>query len=385
LVLDDEPSILKAVRRTLRQGGRTAVVTTLDPHEALEILRDRPPKVLITDFRMPEMNGVEVLRRAQRIAPETVRIMLTAQADRDNIVDAVNDGRIFRYVAKPWDNHALNRIVDEAAETHDAAHRQNQAFVEADRERRSLEAAVTIVGDIQRSMLPEAGLEVAGGHAACSFTPCEHATGDYVDAMALPGGRSALVIGDVSGHGLGAAVFVFTARALLRSGLAEGRELATVVARTNQFLCHDMADGRFLTLFLAIHDPAREVLTYVNAGHTPPLLLEPGGLRALKRTGLPLGILDDTPYDLVGEVPFRGPVTLFGYTDGLVEARDHRAELFGEERLAELLAGHTEATPSELVSRVRTAVHEFRGEKETQDDLTLLAYAPVARATEANG
>ena len=125
LVLDDEPSILNAVRRTLRQGGRTSVITTQDPLEALEILRDHPPKVFITDFRMPEMNGVEVLRRAQRIAPESVRIMLTAQADKDNIVDAVNDGRIFRYVAKPWDNHALNRIVDEAAETHEAAHRRH--------------------------------------------------------------------------------------------------------------------------------------------------------------------------------------------------------------------------------------------------------------------
>ena len=382
-MLDDEPGILKAVARTLLAPTWDvvpSVETTLDPYEAVAILGERPPKVLVTDFRMPEMDGVEVLRRAKELAPDTVRILLTGQADKENIIDAINAGRIFRYIAKPWDNERFARVVDEAIALHDTTLERRREFHEANDERQSLLAAVDSVGDIQRSLLPSDNLEVVGAEAACSFTFCEHATGDYVDAVRIPGGRTALIVGDVCGHGLGAALFVFTARALLRSGLADGHALVDVVSRTNRFLCKDMAGGRFLTLFLGIHDPAKESLTYLSAGHNPVLLLENGEeIRELERTAIPLGIVDDAEFGEIRTVPLRAGETLFAYTDGVVEARDENCGLFGEERLVDTVIQERQRKPGDLLRAVREALVEFVGrEGAPQDDMSLLAYRPMA-------
>ena len=135
---------------------------------------------------------------------------MTGQADRKNIIEAINDGGIFRFVAKPWHNEALCALVREALQAHEFA-----------REGSSLRGQVELVGEIQREILPRT-LDTAEAQTACWATPCEFASGDYVDTLALPGRRTAILVGDVSGHGLGAAIFVFTARALLRSGLQEG-------------------------------------------------------------------------------------------------------------------------------------------------------------------
>jgi sigma-B regulation protein RsbU (phosphoserine phosphatase) len=373
LVLDDEPGVLTAVRRTL-SAISDSVETTLDPHDALETLVRRPPKVLITDFRMPVMNGIEVLRVAQRVAPDTVRIMLSAYADKDVVAEAINSGRIFCFVAKPWDQEKLRSIVDQAISAHDTDLKRHRDYVEADRERRALRKAVDRVSAIQRSILPENRSRGADATAAWSYTPCEHASGDYVDTLALPEGRTALILGDVSGHGLGAAVFVFTARALLRTGLADELPLDMVLARTNRFLCNDMAEGRFLTLFIAIHDPETRTLTYVNAGHHPALVAHEGEMRELTRTALPLGIIEDASYAEIGTTSFEPGMTFFAYTDGVIEARRKDGELYGTERLNELLLREAAVDPGDLLTRVCDAVTDFVGGADAQDDLTLLAY-----------
>lgn len=369
LVLDDEAHILAAVKRALRSELGISVETTTDPYEALARLETDAPRVLITDFRMPGINGVQVLREARRTAPDTVRILLTAHADKDNVIEAVNSGKIFRYVAKPWDNEALAGIVREALAVHAAAQR-----------RQRMRAAVDYVGDLQRTFLNTERLVVPEAEAAACFTPCEHASGDYVDALPLPGRRTALILGDVSGHGLGAALFVFTARALLRSGLAEGQPLEDVLVRTNRFLCRDMDAGRFLTLFVAIHDAAAETLTYVNSGHPPPCVLGRGGLTELTRTDLPLGIDDGQPFDNACTVPLRDGDLVFGCTDGLLEARNPARELFGPERLLAILREVGDRAPAEIIDRVRAAYHEFAGDGAAEDDLSLLAYRAAPRA-----
>jgi len=381
LVVDDEPGILRAVERTLAGSpgcSDLCVGTTTDPLQALALLEQRTVRLLITDFRMPVLNGCEVLNRARHIAPATMRMLLTGQADMDDLVEAVNAGSIYRYMAKPWDNEELARAVQDALAEWDAHERRRHAYETADLERRNLLSAVEIVSDIQRALLPAGAVEIVGADAAFSFTHCEHATGDYVDAIQLGGGRTAVIIGDVCGHGLGAALFVFTARALLRSGLREGQDLARVVARTNRFLCEDMAVGRFLTLFAGIHDPVRECIDYVNAGHHAALVL--GGDEApLARTSLPLGVMADADYGVVRTAHLRAGETLFAYTDGVVEARSPDAELFGSERLDAVIREWHDAPPRDLLAAVRDAVGEFtNGAGCAQDDIAMLAYRPLA-------
>lgn len=372
LLVDDEPHILSALQRALDPLD-LAIEATVDPRRAVEILGLRAPRVLVTDYHMPGMDGVAVLREARRLAPDAVRILLTAGADSRQIVEAINIGRIFRFVAKPWNNDALAALVCEAIEAHDLVRKQSSA----EEERDSLRMMLRRVRRLQVDLSPRSHSVLESGEAACASTPCEHATGDYLDVVPLGRDRTALVVGDVAGHGVEAAFFVFTARALVRWGLGEGDDLAAVVARANRLLCRDMTGGRFLTLFVAIHDAAAGQLEYVNAGHLPALVAGAHGVRELERTGLPLGLMADARHE-VRRIPFGAGELLFAYTDGLTEARDARDEFFGVEGVRETLA-RGPLRPSEQLRAVTDALLAFAGEDAARDDLTLLAYRPRAR------
>jgi len=371
LVLDDEAPVRRALERLIATTTGLSVVTVEDPREALSLLADAPPRILLTDYRMPRMNGVQVLREARRVAPETVRILMTGLAERGEVIEAINGGKIFRFVEKPWDEQALLAIIAEAIESHEHARSGRLA----QQEREELRRAVDMAGSIQRSMLPDLTPARRGAEAACHFAPCEYASGDYVDIFDAGPGRTALVLGDVSGHGIGAALFVSSARALLRSGLSEGEPLERVVSRTNRFLCRDMQHGRFLTLFAGIHDDAAGRLEFVNAGQTPPLLLHEGSVSLLRRTGIPLGVLEEACYDRTGEAAFDDGATLLACTDGVTEARDSGGDLFGLDRLSSLLSQHGSLPPALLVDRIRETILAYSAGA-TDDDLTILAYRP---------
>jgi CheY-like chemotaxis protein len=365
LVVDDEPGVLRAVTRVLAGTAELTVETIQDPRQAIAILRDRPPKVLLTDYQMPELSGLDVLRESRRAAPDTIRVLLTGQADRAAIIDAINVGRIFRYIAKPWNNDNLTAIIREALEAHQAR-----------RDRRSLHQTLEMASGVQRTLLPTG---TATGESAVSLTPYEYASGDYVDAFDLPDGRAALLMGDVCGHGVGAALFVTAARALLRSGLSEGGDLVEAFERTNRCLCRDMQDGRFLTLFTAIHDPAQATLEYINAGQAAPLVLADGEVLDLPSTGLPLGLVAGTNYARRPTVPFRPGHMMLAYTDGVTEARNAEGEFFGRERLTDILQGREGSTPADLLAHIQETVQSFAGGRPVKDDLALLAFRPHAR------
>jgi len=150
-----------------------------------------------------------------------------------------------------------------------------------------------------------------------------------------------------------------------------------VIERTNRFLHRDMPDGRFLTLFLGVHDPARETLWYVNAGQSPPLVLAGDDIFELSGTGIPLGLDDRVAFGPGDEVPLRPGQTLLAYTDGLIEARDGAGEFFGTERVMRVLRARGRAAALEaLVEGVRNDAYAFAGRDGVSDDLALLAYRP---------
>jgi sigma-B regulation protein RsbU (phosphoserine phosphatase) len=323
LVVDDDARILSALRRVL-STLEIEVEATDDPTHAVEILGARPPRVIIVDYHMPRMDGVALLREARRLAPDTIRILLTAGADSGQIIEAINVGRIFRFVAKPWDDEALVALVGDAIEAHQMRRRQETA----EAERLALRTMLRGVRKLQLELYPAPHITLETGEVACASAPCEHATGDYLDVLRLGRNRTALLVGDVSGHGVEAAFFVFAVRALMRWGLGEAGALGEIVARANRILCRDMTGGRFLTLFAAVHDAKAGRLDYVNAGHLPPFVVDNRGVRELERGGLPLGLVDDVRPDL-HSIELSSESLLFAFTDGVTEARDEGGSFFG--------------------------------------------------------
>jgi len=189
-------------------------------------------------------------------------------------------------------------------------------------EKARLEQSMRIAGEIQRGLLPKRAPRIPTIDLHGWFHPFEAASGDYYDFFSISGGRLAVVVGDVSGHGVGPALVSATARASFRAYLRSLPNLGVAVGKLNHDLATDLQDDMFMSLFVAVIDPDRETLRYVNAGHPPPMLMHPSGSwQRLSATGTALGVLEEERYLASPALPLRPGHLLFACTDGILEAR----------------------------------------------------------------
>jgi len=244
-------------------------------------------------------------------------------------------------------------------------------------EKERYDREVRLAQGVQRQLQPERASVSAGVFRAAGMNElCEDATGDYYDL--LVGSRLGVVIGDVSGHGLQAALVMAEARAYLRAFVRTTRELPRVLDMLNDALVPDMAGGRFITLFAALIDPETGAVEWCNAGHNPPLVhrAATGELEPLAATGRLLGILPDTAYRAGEAFTLEPGDVLLAYTDGVTESR-RGSDLFGQERVGEALRAAAAGTPEEILQGVRAAVRDWTGGARNDDDLTLIAVKRV--------
>ena len=243
-------------------------------------------------------------------------------------------------------------------------------------EKERYDREVALAQSVQRQLQPETyEREVRGISLAGLNELCEDASGDYYDCVVeLPSGKIAVAIGDVSGHGLQAALVMAETRAYLRAFVQTIDSLAQVVRLLNDALVPDLSDGRFVTFFAALIDPATGEVEWCNAGHNPPILRRAadGTVSTLKATDPILGIIDDRDYH-VGE-PFtlqRGDAILL-YTDGVTEARNGAGDLMGDPHLNDLFQAVEDGTAAAMLASLRRSVHEFTGPVVVDDDLTMI-------------
>jgi sigma-B regulation protein RsbU (phosphoserine phosphatase) len=245
------------------------------------------------------------------------------------------------------------------------------------RMRESLELAM----EIQLRLLPKAPPRVPGLDMAALSIYCDETGGDYYDFFEFTGpkqGRVGMVVGDVCGHGVGAALLMATARALVRPRAARDATPGTVLAGVNRDLCQDtMGTGRFMTLYYVEIDPAGRSLHWARAGHDPAMLYDPGtgSLTELGGRGMALGVLDEAAYqDMKREAVPPGAVLVVG-SDGIWESRNLAGEMFGKTRLEHLVRQTAERGAAAMVAAVAQALDDFRGDAPQEDDVTLVVVA----------
>lgn len=266
------------------------------------------------------------------------------------------------------DRRTLELLANQAAIALENAELHRQAL-----EKERLEHEIELASDIQRRILPKEVPIVPGYELAGWNRPARHIGGDYFDFLDLEGGtRLGLVVGDVSGKGVPAALLVSTLHSSLRL-LAERIAICPeLFARLNEHILDSSAPNKFITLFVAELDLEQGRLSYVNAGHNPGLVLRAGGgLEQLGSGGLPLGLLPGASYR-IQEIALGPGDLLCLYSDGITEAAAPDDEEFGVERLADLLAEGREAPIDDLLSRIGEAVSLFAAGAPQGDDQTLL-------------
>ena len=219
---------------------------------------------------------------------------------------------------------------------------------------------------IQQNLLPRSAPPVPGFQLEAECVPAGAVGGDWYDYIPLSGGRVAMVLADVSGKGMAAAMLMSAVRGMVRAQAPLGNGPGEVLARVNQILLDDVPTGRYVTMIYAVLDPAHRTLTFASAGHPWPLLCHGSDVRPLHTdAGMPLGLLPSefTEHTVTLCHDFR----LLFYTDGISEALNRDDQEFGSDRLTEFLAAHNCS-----LSRLMEIVRQFSGTSVQRDDATVL-------------
>jgi phosphoserine phosphatase RsbU/P len=275
----------------------------------------------------------------------------------------------------------LDRQILDAIAIESASILDNARLVERERERQRIERELSIARHIQQALLPRGfrnfpHLSITGINA-----PCLEVGGDYFDVFPIDDQRTAFVIADVSGKGLGAALLTPMLQGAL-SAMTIGVEPERLFHHINGFLCEHAEVGRYATLFFGILDREGE-LEYLNAGHPSPLLLRRGEVRELFTEGsFPLGLVPEAKHS-VARATLQPGDTLILFSDGVTEAADPDEEMFGVSRLRGLLAGQHDAPLARLQETIVKSVERFTRGMSQADDVTLLLVRYLA-AQESN-
>jgi len=239
--------------------------------------------------------------------------------------------------------------------------------------RQSTEQELRLARSIQRASLPEEVPELEGWQISPYYQPAREVGGDFYDFHFLTEGRVGIVVGDATGHGVPAALVMSTTCGMLQLAAQElgSSSPGEVLSRVNETLFTRIPSNMFVTCFYCILDPESASLSYANAGHDLPYLWNSGECEELRARGMPLGLMPQMSYEENEIVLNAGDSTLF-YTDGLVEAHDHKGEMFGFPRLRALVAVHGGEEGS-LGDFLLEELYSFVGEDwEQEDDITLL-------------
>jgi phosphoserine phosphatase RsbU/P len=368
LVVDDEPGMLRAVERVL--GAQHDVVGTGRSRDALALAEAFHPELAIVDIRMPDLDGFELTARLKARFPTIEVILMTGSVDDfdEKLVRAIRSPA-FYFIQKPFDREVLKTLVERCVELRwrREDHRQNL---------KRLETEVAEARVFQQSLLPEREKVLNGIAVCCRYTPCSALGGDLYDYADAGDGRTAVLIADVSGHGVSAAMLTGIVKSAFHAAQVDRFEPDAVVRRVAMGLAAFGFD-RFVTLIAGVICPGERCLRYVNAGHPPgvvwgagrtPRWLDSNG--PLVSPALPKAIWTTT------NLPIAAGDHLLLYTDGVSETladddgRADRLMTAAIERRAEGGAALLDAILADVRQRLPGGIQP--------DDLTLLTARIVA-------
>jgi len=393
LIVDDEPFNVDYLEQELEDLDYETV-SAQNGREALAQVEAEAPDVILLDIMMPEMNGFQVLEqlKAHQVWRDIPVIIISAMSDMASIIKGVKLGAE-DYLPKPFDEVLLQARLEASLEKK-RLHDIEQLYL------RGLERELKIAHQIQAGFLPDKLPQPSGWEIAAYFKAAREVAGDFYDVFNLSSeAKMALVVGDVCGKGVGAALFMTLFRSLIRAmtnlDYATGHislrstvldrdkqrqtlassaaKLKNVVAETNNYVVYTHGEATiFTTLFIGLLDPATGSLIYINAGNEPPFILGPTGVKArLDSTGPVIGVFPDVDFE-IGEIHLESGETLLIHTDGVTDARSPDGDYFDEERLLTLLAPPVSSATA-LLDHIKASLHTHMAGTDQYDDITMLA------------
>lgn len=371
LVVDDEEDLELLVRQKFRRRIRDGDLKFLFAHngkEALEVLQEHPDVYLVlSDINMPVMDGLTLLSQLADNDQDIQAVIVSAYGDMKNIRTAMNRGA-FDFLTKPIDFNDLEATIEKGLKHVQAL----QSALETRDRLVAVKQELDMARDVQMSLQPKEIPDSETHDIKAVILPAREVGGDLYDFFYIDEPRIGLVIADVSGKGVPAALFTTVTRALLRA--ATSKDFSTpgeCLTMVNELLCESNPSCIFITLFFGVLDLRNGELHYSNAGHNPPRLLRADSQVEVvpKTSNIVLGIQPGHTYHN-GQVQLRPGDTLFLYTDGITEAENLQDEEFTEARLDKKLAELAGASSERVATEIVDAVHDFVEDAPQSDDIT---------------
>jgi len=374
LVVDDNEDNRYTLIMRLQLEGYENITAADDGENALELLRTQDFDLVLLDVMMPKVDGYEVLQRLKAAGQlhNIPVIMISALNEVDSVVRCIELGAV-DYLAKPFDPVLLKARVGASLEK---KRLRDEVAAHLARMESDLESA----RELQLSMLPTDFEKLTSAQRLEIFAmmePAHEVGGDLYDFFKLDDGTLCFFIGDVSGKGAAAALFMARTKnvirliaRLLRGANGSVPTPAEIVAAVNHELCQDNTGMMFVTLFFGILDPATGEIGFVNAGHNPPYHL--AGNKVVSITGCSgraLGVRSNSAYE-TGNLTLAAGDAIFLYTDGVTEAFNNNDQMFSEERLEAVLRDVAGGRPEGIITAVSGAVRAFADGAEQSDDIT---------------
>ncbi len=389
LIVDDTEANIDILVAALDSEYEVSVA--MDGESALEAVDSEPPDIILLDIMMPEMDGYEVCRllKSNSKTRNIPIIFLTAMSEVQNKTKGFELGAV-DYITKPFEilevkarvkTHLSlmlarrelanqNIILEENVRIRTEALRQSIAA------RERMESELRIAHDIQMNIMPaefppfpdKPEIDI---HAI--LKPAREVSGDFYDFFFINSDRLCLVVGDVSGKGVPAALFMSMVITYIRSIARVFNEPDLILNDVNREISRGNNSCTFVTVFLGILNIKTGVLSYTNAGHNPPLKISrKNGVMLLDDAKCPaIGMDDDYSFSRK-TIMLQSLDMICIYTDGVTEAFDEKKQMFSEERLIEEVSGHREYTASKLADEVFQKVQSFSEKMPQADDITIL-------------
>jgi sigma-B regulation protein RsbU (phosphoserine phosphatase) len=375
LVVDDEPDLELLIRQRFRRhirDGRFDFLFARNGVEALAQLNDHPNvDLVLSDINMPEMDGLTLLSQLPQTANQLKAVMVSAYGDLQNIRTAMNRGA-FDFVTKPIDfddlEVTIQKTIEELLKIRDGLKARHDLMAI----RRELEVARRIQQSIlPRDFGPKGPLGTYSVFA--DMLPANEVGGDFFDFFMLDEERLGLVLGDVAGKGVPAAIYMSLSRTLVRSTALHGLGAGECLQRVNRSLCGEGDSGLFVTAVYAIVNTRTGLVEYSTGGHFAPYIAHADGSveSAPVKGGMVLGIDRDVVYE-TGSLQLQPGDLMVLYSDGVTEAMKDDEE-FGDARLSSALVTVAGKPETEAVAGLVASVQAFTAGQRQSDDLTLVA------------
>lgn len=391
MVVDDDRVVTQTIGSFLALETDYRVRVFLSPVDALAALDEAPADVVISDFLMPQMNGLEFLAQVKERYPDVVRILLTGYADKENAIHAINNVGIFQYVEKPWDNDQLILVIKNALANRRLETQLKAKIQELDatlRERDhiaarhdSLREELMLARRVQEMLLPRAFPPAGDIRFVARYEPALEVGGDFYDVVPLSGDAVAMIVADATGHGISAALCT----TLMKSAFAEfaHRDIddaspERILRNMNQAIFRALPTEMFVAATVATIDGRSGVARIAGGGGPSALRVDGNGsvVDAVHSHGLLLGVVGEDTYapGKAAEISLGAGDGLWLYSDGLSEVENEEGSEFGTARLREAFGtllnnpADLEAACDDLIAGVK----QFARANHQWDDITLL-------------